>query len=409
MKVICIVLDCARYDHFGCNGNESIYTPTIDELARKGCTFHNHFSAAPWTSPSVASLLSGIYPHKLGMFRNHQSFPDNTRSIFQYYNSAGKSFGSFVKSNNFFGQDDQAGVAGFSWDLPGMLRWIEQHNDQDYFLYLHYWNTHLPYFTRYSKNAWYDGMLKLVEMIKTGDAKNIEKAKNLYRASIERASEEFIYSIIEKLDNLKSLDDSLIVITGDHGESWGQRLQGQEPLDLFGMHGKSLYDEVLHIPLIIFGKDIPPGKDISNLTRSVDIFPTLLEMNGWDIDNSGQYLPIDGKSLQPVMSGTEEKCRICFASTAYLDEMQENVITEVIEKHACRDNKWKFIHDKQKNTYELYDIINDPGETCDVKEKQSAIFQKFKDILQGYIDQGQSADNLDINILASKLKNLGYM
>ncbi len=410
MKVVFIVLDCVRYDYLGCNGNDEIYTPTIDELARKGCNFKNHFTAAPWTSPSVSSMATGVYPHRLNMFKNHQSFPQNVKSIFRYYKEKNRTVASFVKSENFFGNDSEANETGCSWESQKILDWLVNHNDEDYFLYLHYWNTHPPYFTRYSKEGWYDGMFKIVELIKTGNAKNIQKAKDLYKSSIERASEEFIYSIVEKLDKMNALDDTLLVITADHGESWGERLENKKDLDLFGMHGTFLYDEVIHIPLIMSGGSITTEKDVAVMTRSVDIFPTIMELNSWEPDRSSSFLEIDGKSLMPVILGKDTDDRMCFCSTAYLDQMQEGVINKVVQKFACRDKSWKLIYDRENDTYQLYDLNNDPNEKQNLADEQDDVLNKYKKILDVHTGgmPRKLSDN-ETRILADQLRDLGYI
>ncbi len=410
MKVVFIVLDCVRYDHFGCNGNTDIYTPTIDAIAGKGCVFHNHFSAAPWTCPSVGSMLTGVYPHRVGMFKNRQSFPDNVKSMFRYYKEGNRTAASFVKAINFFGEDNEANEVGYCWNVPDILNWLQENDGDDYFLYLHHWNTHPPYFTRYSKQGWYDGMLKVIELVKTGKEKNIQKAKDLYKAAIERASEEFIYAIVEKLDKLNALADTLLVITADHGESWGERLENRSDLDLFGMHGTFLYDEVIHVPLILSGPGIAAGCRVRALTRSVDLFPTIMELNGWELDKSSQYVAVDGKSLMPVISGKEKDNRKCFCSTAYLDRMQEDVITKVIQKFACRDKNWKIIFDKEIDKYQLYDLNSDPGEKHNLSGEQEDVLDKYKKILQEHIGViQQSLSDKETKILADKLKDLGYM
>jgi arylsulfatase len=410
MKTVFIVLDCVRYDYLGCNGNNEIYTPTIDELSRKGCNFKEHFTAAPWTSPSVSAMATGIYSHKLNMFKNHQSFPGNVKSIFRYYRENNRTAASFVKSKNFFGNDSEANEAGCSWESQKILDWLENHNDEDYFLYLHYWNTHPPYFTRYSKEGWYNSMLKIVELIKTGNAENIQRAKDLYKASIERASEEFVYSIVEKLDKLNALNDTFLVITADHGESWGERFEKKDELDLFDMHGTFLYDEVIHVPLILSGSDIPAGRQITTMTRSVDLFPTIMELNGWEPDRSSSYLEIDGKGLMPVVSGKDEDDRMCFCSTAYLDQMQEGVINNVVQKFACRDKSWKLICDRENDTYQLYDLSSDPGEKHNLANEQEKVLEKYKKILNVHIGEmpRKLTDN-ETNILADQLRDLGYI
>ncbi len=410
MKVIYILLDCVRYDYLGCNGNNEIYTPTIDELAAKGCSFHNHFSAAPWTSPSVASQLSGIYPHRLNMFTNHQAFPENVKSLFKYYSEKGFPAASFVKSKDFFGGDDHVCEIAYGWETPAILEWMQQNIEQDYFLYLHYWNTHLPYFTRYSKEGWYEGMYKLIEQLRQGRPEDIARAKSLYKSSVERASEEFVYAIVEKLDSQGILDDCLLVITSDHGESWGERFDDSGQLDLFGMHGKFLYDEIIHTPLILFGKGIARGSEVKSLTRSVDVFPTVLELMEWEVDKTDRWLDIDGRTLIPVISGQETDDRLCFSMTTYLDNMQENIISEVIEKYSCRDRNWKVIYDKRNNVFELYDLAADPHERENLATRKKVVLERFMKPLHDCF--GELADgpgDYSADIISERLRNLGYI
>jgi len=409
MKTIIILLDCVRFDYLGCNGNDTVYTPTIDNLANNGCNFKQHFSVAPWTSPSVSSLLTGIYPHRLKIYKEHQSFPENVKSIFKYYKENKIHFGSFVKSKNFLGQDNESNESGYSWDINGMLKWIEKYNDEDYFLYLHYWNTHLPYFTKFSKEAWYKDVFKLIEILKKGDEREKFKVKELYKFAIERASEEFIYAIVEKLDKLNTLKDSLIIITADHGESWGERLKNKNKLDLFGMHGKYLYDEIIHIPLILYGKNIPSGEKIYTMTRNIDLFPTIIEANNWEVDNSSKYLEINGESLLPVINGEEKEDRECFISTSYLDKMQENIINEVIQKYAYRDKEWKVIYNKDSETYELYNLINDPGEKQNLIKKEIKIFNKYDEKLKSFLTSDKKVTEEEKEMIEKRLKHLGYI
>jgi len=410
MKVVFILLDCVRYDHFGCNGNEEIYTPTIDALSQKGCNFKKHFTVATWTAPSVSAIVTGIYPHRIKSYKEHISFPQNIKTIFQYYNENGLKAASFVKSKNFFGDNSGANETGYSWNIHDILKWLEANDDCDYFLYLHYWNTHFPYFTKFSKEGWYDGVKKLITLLRHGSEKERKLVKELYRFSIERASEEFIYAIVEKLEKLKSLDDTLLVITSDHGESWGERLENIKDVDIFSMHGKFLYDEVIWTPLIMSGKVIPSGKEISTMTRSIDLFPTLLELNDLKVNTSAEYMEIDGKSLLPVIQGRESAERECFVSTAYLDKMQELVVNEVVQKFALRDQEWKIIYNKDKKTFEFYNVLKDPYERNNLVNIEANNFKRYKERINCYLKRVDFLQEEDSKrILTQRLKDLGYI
>lgn len=407
MKTIVFVLDCVRYDCLGCNGNEDVYTPTIDEIARQGVVFHKHFTVSPWTNPSVASFVTGIYPHKLNTFSYKTNFPPKTKTLFDYFNQLGGGNGCFLKNFHFFGGREGINIVDYVWHTPSILRWMEENNDRDYFLYLHYWNTHPPYFTKFSAEGYFDGLHEIVSMLKSGNAKKVNKVRQLYQHSVERASEEFIYSVMEKLDKLGSLDDATIIITADHGESFGEREDDSEKVDVFGMHGRYLYEEVLHIPLIIRSRSLPCGVNIDKLSRSIDVMPTILSLYGWEPDQ--RSLKMNGRSLFDVIDGKEGKERESFFMTTYLDRFDKDVVSESFEKYGYRYGKWKLIYNKYTRNLELYDLEQDP---CEVNNLSKQLPEKRDDLFRTLcteIEVERSRSDAEKEEIAKRLKDFGYL
>ena len=146
------------------------------------------------------------------------------------------------------------------------------------------------------------------------------------------------------------------------------------------------------------------------MTRSVDLLPTIIELNGWELDRSSACLEIDGKSLIPFITGEQKNDRMCFFSTAYLDQMQEGVINKVVRKFACRDKNWKLIYDRENDTYQLYDLNNDPGEKQNLANEKKEIMERYKSLLQEQIDDVTSQlSETEAKFLSDQLRDLGYI
>ena len=149
---------------------------------------------------------------------------------------------------------------------------------------------------------------------------------------------------------------------------------------------------------------------MTSRARSVDLLPTIIELNGWELDRSSPYLEIDGKSLMPVILGEEKDDRMCFCSTAYLDRMQEGVINKIVQKFACRDKNWKLIYDRENDTYQLYDLNSDPGEKQNLANERKGILERYKKILLEQMgDMTREMSQREGKILSDQLRDLGYI
>lgn len=402
MKTIIFTLDCVRFDHLGCNGNAEVYTPTIDALAADGVNFKRHYTAAPWTNPSVASFVTGIYPHRLNTFSYKTVFPPDVKTMFDYWNERAGGNACFLKNFHFFGGHEGIEIVDYVWHTHAILDWLEKNDDRDYVLYLHYWNTHLPYFTRYSADGYFAGLHDIVALLNSGRPADVAKVQRLYRHSIERASEEFVYAVAEKLDKLGSLKDANLVITADHGESFGDREGPDGKVDVFGMHGRHLYEEVVHVPLVMKGPGLPAGRTVDDLTRSIDVLPTLLALNGWRPDPGARAM--DGRDLLGGGPASED----LYLMTTYLDRFDDDVISEPFEKYGYLKDGWKLIHDRDAKTFELYDLGADPDERNDRAAAEPDRLAAMKAGLAAEIDLDQTRTADEEAEIARRMKDLGY-
>lgn len=289
MSLLWIVADSVRADVFGCCGGPCA-TPTVDRLAGQGTLFPRAVSAAPWTLPSLAAMLTGVYPHRLGLAKWEQPWPADRPTLFDLAARGGLEVGSFPFDPQFlFARVPAAGVIGSSQDTTALLAWLRARRDAPYLAFVHYWWTHVPYLMwPMDARAW----RKATDAVLTGlcaGPEEREGVKRLYRHAVERFSETWLPRLLEAVD----LDTTWVVITADHGESWGERSGAGPVREVFDLHGNDLADEVLRVPILVRPPRGGTGRRGEGLARTVDLAPTLAELLGL-----GPLPPgIDGVSL----------------------------------------------------------------------------------------------------------------
>ncbi len=403
MNIILIVADCLRADYVYEAEKYGLRLTNLEWLRANGVSFTQDITVAPWTNPSISSMLTGVYPFKLTTYKYRGRIPANRLTLQSYFMRNGFSVGSFLNTKGLFGNSDIAEV-GTTRDIPDILKWIEKNAHKPFFLFLHYWQTHPPYFYRYSKESWYRGKDEVVKILKEGK-RGIEIIKRRYANAVERFSEEFLEAIIDCLGRLKILDDTLMIITGDHGESFGERLSNIEELyDIFVMHGQSLYDEVLRVPLILWGPSLLKGKMINYQVRSLDIYATV-----FDVTQNLNDLPpdVDSISLRPLWEGKEKGDRIALSSTTYAYYPEDSSL-EVFSKYAIRDGVWKLIIDKASGSQQLYNLREDPYEEHNVIEKYSKEKNRLLRIFEHEVKLTEDTEE-DRKSLEKQLRDLGYL
>jgi arylsulfatase A-like enzyme len=348
INVLLIVLDTLRADHLSSYGYQRRTTPNIDRLAQRGVLFENTFANSSWTLPSHASLLTGRLPfeHKADWWdpldgtyptlgdvlaeRGYRTaaFAANTSYVspewglvqgFSHFEAYGSSLADDVV-RTVYGRKLALNILphlGY-FDIPGrkrasqvneeFFRWLEGVDGRPFFVMLNYFDLHDPYLTVDSYQS------KFSDVVTRGDLVNFQFQPHTHRRKPSLTAKE-IQAEIDSYDGClayldaeigrlfselakRGLDsNTLIIVTSDHGESFGNH-------DLFG-HGNSLYLETLHVPLILsWPEKIPVGARISQIVSLHQIPSTVMELIGED------STPFPGDSLVSFWSGTADQAAI---------------------------------------------------------------------------------------------------
>lgn len=363
MRVLFILADSLRPDFLGCYG-ANVATPTVDRLAAGGVRCATTRAAAPWTVPSVAAMLTGTWAHRLGLVKWEQPWPTTAPTLFRQFANAGFAVTSFVFDEaHLFSHCPEACVAGSSQDTEPLLQRLAARGGGDSFLFVHYWWTHLPYLAkRLSLDGWNRLCRDLLNPLAATDpearARHRTRLVDLYAYAVHTFSEQWLPRVLD------AAAADVVIITADHGESWGERLpSGQAPRDVFDLHGNHLHDEVLKVPWILHAPRLATRRCVNGQARTVDMFPTLLELLGLPLPAS----PLAGVSLadSAMRGGDLEPSRAFFARNHdFVD--REELPTEpaaVYSEFGVCDGAVKVLLDTRGGEPRAFDLQADPGET----------------------------------------------
>ena len=203
--------------------------------------------------------------------------------------------------------------------------------------------------------------------IDISNKENLEYLVSLYDACILGVDQELIRPIISTLKKLNIYDNTIIVITGDHGESLGEH-------GLLG-HGHDFFDQLIHVPLIIKLPNSETNKEVMTLVQSIDLLPTIFDLLGVKI---AYY--VEGKSLFPlIQNGTT-------------NTVNEYVYGQNRTRAYLRSPKWKLIVDrselgkKRSNNDRLFDIKNDPEEMVDLQNSQIEVYNNLRGNIKEHLE-----------------------
>ncbi len=396
MNVVVYVSDALRTDHLGCYGSRYVNTRTIDELAAGGFRFDQAISAAPWTAPSTTSIVTGLNAHHHGYLHWDAQLDPTTETLFRAFSAHGYEVGSFVFDTNYLFKDlPEANVLGTSETLDGAFAWLRENREKPFFLYVHNWATHMPYDIRHAdRKDWLSAKQEIIEGIQSDSASALEAMRESYRKAVERQSEVLTASLLEELDSLGLRESTVVAFLSDHGESWGERFSSKEDLKgVYHMHGATLFDEIVHVPLILSAPGtIEPGV-VRTQVRSIDLMPTLLDLAGLPARET------DGESLLPLVDGREQGDR-----TAVIAGTDMGSLTKL----AVRLPPWKLILDVESGEEEAYRLDVDPRELdsrpADAPpELREIVFRELESAERHELTEEEEAT------VAKRLADLGYL
>ena len=288
------------------------------------------------------------------------------------------------------------------------ISWLESRGNNKFFLWLHYMDVHRPYMPKLEYIKQIRSSLPEERRIWTLNKKlfkyvgvhinpkdiseeEFELIIDLYDAGI-RYTDEAIGFFLKEITKIGLLDNTLVIVTADHGEEF------LEHGDV--AHGPKLYDELLHVPLIFYAPGLGEGMVINDLVSLIDLAPTI-----GDILNIGKPEKWIGESLLPLIKGKERR-------------IDNGVISEVLaggkRKTAYRTKKWKFILDEEKEgkeNYELYNLEEDPKESHDIADKRADLVKEFSSKIEEHIlmenEISKQAGMREIKEKVKKLKMRG--
>jgi arylsulfatase A-like enzyme len=395
MNLVVFVSDALRTDHVGCYGARFVNTRTVDELAAGGVRFDMAISAAPWTCPSMTSMVNGLSPHHHGYLQWDAPLPEAT-TLFGAAADAGYAVGTFVFDESYlFKGMPEANVIGTSERLDGAIAWLREHADRPFLLFVHSWATHMPYDILHAeRKEWLAAKQELMDGIQSNTAGALELVYEAYRRAVEAMSETVLASFLGELEVLGLRESTTFAFLSDHGESWGERFGEKEDVKgIYHMHGATLFDEVVQVPLILSAPGrLDPGVVWSQV-RSVDLMPTLLDLAGIPAPD------VDGASLLPLVEGAEEGDRLAFVAGTDMGALSQL---------AIRLPPWKLVHHVDSGREEAYRLDVDPRERV---SKPADVPLELRDLL--YLEL-ESAEQREISAeeeakVEARLADLGYL
>lgn len=434
-------------------------TPNLDRLAEGGTYFPRCFTAAPYTTASHATILTGSFTTTHGV-REYFRTPMKSEvlNLFQIFKNAGFAtilatdfpaligpLLGFTRGVDYFIEEDDSAV----------LQTLKELRDQPVFCFWHFGSVHNPFgltslaydgteFERRTEEVarlagvakpdavadeeWMERVRPPEERLlrqwyfratdKLYEAGRYDELMNLYVRGVEYFDAGRFGALIDSLTAEGLLDDALLALTADHGEEYSERAFA---------HFNGLWDGIVNVPLLLRGPGIPAGRYSEELVRSADIAPTLCDFAGLRCDAA-----FDGCSLRPHLETGAPLGLTAFGESlfGFTDRIRDflnrcyadGVLSEVgslASTHLLyvRDPRWKLLlaRDLGNGTefQQLFDLAQDPEERQDVLERHPDVVARLLDVVKRY---AQDADMEDLDLspaeldrLARELVNLGYL
>lgn len=323
--VLFIVIDSLRADVCGFNGANFQVTPNLDKFSKSSYIFQQHLVNASWTRPSTLAFFTSLYPSKSFInLWDYTVFPEEKTSFYRYKIPTLPSilstngYKTVMIGNNPFLTDHRGigvdvgfeEVIDFSYyenDTIPITEKIINHLEslapkekrRPEFIFLNYNDPHKPY----------NPPIKFKSQVKNAD--NLDPRKKDYLGEVAFVDSE-LDKVFTVLKNKKLLDNTLVLVTSDHGEVMNPN-HGKSKFTgvytLFG-HGQGLYEEDIHTPLIIKFPKQKETKKIISVSRSIDIMPTIL-----DQISISSPKDIDGQSLTSLIEGKEKEERLYYGES----------------------------------------------------------------------------------------------
>ena len=458
-NILLYVVCTLRPDHTSVYGYPRDTTPFLKKLASSSVVFDDAQAQAPWTKPSVASLMTSLNAYTHGLVNDTDTIPRGAKTMAEQLRQSGYVTASIV-ANPFAGRTSGLD-RGFDYmfEYPVVMRnrnekvdratdsaainraiepWLRGHRDEPLFLYVQSTDPHAPYrppadfeakFAAPKETTVFNNeYAKLRDLRAYGGgatvtrdeirAKGIDpvlyakQATDRYDAEIAN-NDRNIELLIAKMKEVGVLDNTVVVVASDHGEEfWEHGL---------GAHGHSLYSELIHAVLMMWNpRLLPAPRRVSEPVQLIDVMPTILELTGAELPKG-----LQGESLVPLLNGKPfRRTRPIMSSKLALPRAKPGSVVKenLTDTFARIDTRWKLIYRTRfaragLKEVELYDRQADSADANDLAAKEAETAAKIKAEIVAWIkaqDQVRKAlgpagqSKIDSQNL-ERLRSLGYL
>lgn len=456
-NVILITIDTMRADRISAYGYTKHVTPNLDRLAKEGVLFESAFCDVTWTTPSMTSVMTGLYAAKHGFRSSYETLKSEATTLAEVMHDHGYQTAAIIASyplHSIFGLNQGFDLYDQEFSAPLMIdpqlefgpvpprssagvvaseqmkavgdflvakaasdayrpdpdvservvQWLRHERHGPFFLWIHYFGPHE----------------KPTGITDTIEDRRVQMAA--YDPDVLIA-DSAIGRVLDALDELRLTDHTVVIVHADHGQSLGEQ-------DYFG-HGRNVYDATQRIPLIIRAPGLGPrGERVHGLARNVDLLPTILDVTSMPIPAS-----LDGASLRSALTGSVPRERVSTYVETYLSAT--SLFSDLVDpatglqvgfrRVGVRSEDWKYVindpiplvdrdialpEEVRRKYYstELYDLNADPGETTNVVAQHADLDEHFRNEVW---DQQRSRDLTQPIVLdestRDRLRALGYL
>ncbi|MBS3819064.1 sulfatase-like hydrolase/transferase, partial [bacterium] len=397
-NLIFVVLDAVNPSYMSGYGYEKPTTPFIDSLLSQNTLFTKAYAQSSWTLPSTASLFTSTFPLTHRVWSRERRLSDKAYTLAEALQDKGFSTCAFTSNASassvykiFQGFEDK--IELFKRDkkllksnkklnvvwaedfIKPVREWLVHNKQKQFFMYIHFLQPHVPYdppqsfLKEWNQNYKGDLQNKSPFIPKRFDQsklnpKDLDYIEARYCANLKYA-DFYVSKLFQLWDKSGVLDNSIVLITSDHGEAFLKH-------NNFG-HSNSLYEEEIHIPLLIrFPEKFGLGRrKINEIIQTVDIMPTFMDIYG----QNNHRERLQGRSLIPLLFHQKKKLKNprilgCLASPFSKGKTRSDML---------RDKRYKIIREKEE--FLLFDLQSDPGEKNNLFFKKPIISHYYKQLL----------------------------
>ena len=492
-NVLLITIDTLRADHLSAYGYHRPTSPNLDALAARGILFENAIVPTPRTTQSIASMMTSLYPQTHGIRTLWGSLPRARATLAERFRNAGYLTAGFWTTTfldekrglkqgfsdyeNTSGESDRAELV-----TDRAILWLadkvgarpdrgKKDRRRPFFLWLHYRDPHMPYSPppeeRIFVDRTYNGEFRdavrffptkellVYNHLGLTDSSDVVQAVALYDGEI-RYCDRQIARLFKDLDDRGLTDNTIVLVTADHGEGLSEH-------GYYFDHGDLLFDSSVRVPLIVAGPEVPQGR-VREQVSLLDVAPSIArltgipwsgEMEGGDLAdviertvagsaasrtdgdaavgdgasaNGGESaetsasLAADAPLATPVSSATSDGPRVLFCESGenLLGPFNRFRFVEGIEgkMRSVRTDRWKLTMTplpRGERSFALYDLAQDPAESLDVFAAQPIVADELAKRLEDFLRSAGALSGPDSRLgdvdeeTREKLRSMGYL